>query len=120
MTDGAIILDGMRFYSYHGAAPQEAIVGAWYRVTLEIHSNLSKAVLSDCLDDTVDYSAVASTVRKEMSVRSRLLEHVAGRIAASIMDRYPGITSLTVTVTKENPPVGCVCSGSSVRITAHK
>lgn len=119
MTIGSssIILDQMRFYSYHGVAPQETLAGAWYQVTLEVCADLSQAISTDALEGTIDYSEMALIVRKEMSVPSKLLEHAAGRIGNSIMESYPAIEWVTVTLTKENPPICCPCQGSSVKIT---
>ena len=36
ITEQTITLDSLRFYAYHGAEPQEAIVGAWYTVDITI------------------------------------------------------------------------------------
>ena len=40
-----------------------------------------------------------------MSIPSKLLEHIAGRIYNKISTQYPEIISLEVSVAKLNPPV---------------
>jgi dihydroneopterin aldolase len=41
-----------------------------------------------------------------MSIRSKLLEHVAQRIINRVFKELPGVKSLEVTVAKQNPPIG--------------
>jgi len=48
------------------------------------------------------------------------LEHVAGRIAQSLLNEFPTLQSVTVTVCKENPPVGIPCKSSGFTLTATK
>lgn len=120
ITGGTIRLENMRFYSYHGAAPQERVTGAWYRVDIEIQTDFTQAVLTDSLDGTVDYSKVAITVKNQMETPSLLLEHVAGRIGQALMREFPQISRLTVSVAKENPPVCCPCKASACTVTFSK
>lgn len=117
LKKGTIRLDNMRFYSYHGAVPQENTVGAWYRVSIEIETDFSQAMESDSLEGTVDYSRVALIAKEQMNIPSRLIEHAAARIACAVMGTFPKVREITVTVVKENPPVCCSCSGSAVSVT---
>ena len=111
-------MEGLRFYAYHGAEPQEAIVGAWYTVDITIRADVTDAILSDSLSGTVNYAQAAQVIKQQMQIRSALLEHVAGRIANSLFREFSKITEVTVRVSKENPPVGIPCSKASVEITA--
>ena len=67
---------------------------------------LAAAEQSDCLDDTLDYSAVYKIVASEMATPSNLLENVAFRIRAAIGEAYPAIPEFEISVSKKNPPVG--------------
>ena len=118
--DQCISLCGMRFYAYHGAEAQEAVVGGWFMVDVNIKTDATLAVESDDLKGTINYASVAGIVKEQMQIRSALLEHVAGRIAQSILDAFVSIKTVTVTVSKEHPPVGVPCSASSFTITASK
>ena len=118
IKEQTITLDSLRFYAYHGAEPQEAIVGAWYTVSITIKTDATLAVQSDDLNGTINYAKVADITKQQMQIRSALLEHVAGRIANALLAAFPAIHSLTVKVCKENPPVGIPCSKASVEITA--
>ena len=118
IKEQTITLDSLRFYAYHGAEPQEAIVGAWYTVDITIKTDATLAVQSDDLNGTINYAKVADITKQQMQIRSALLEHVAGRIANALLDAFPAISLLNVKVSKENPPVGIPCSKASVEITA--
>ena len=120
IKEQAITLDSLRFYSYHGAEPQEAIVGAWYTVSIAMKADVTAAILSDDLNGTINYAKVTDITKQQMAIRSALLEHVAGRIAQSLLNEFPTLQSVTVTVCKENPPVGIPCKSSGFTLTATK
>ena len=70
-----IELRRMTFYAYHGVAPQETRVGNTFIVDLILTAPLENAVWSDDLSDTINYATVYETVKAEMAIPSRLLEH---------------------------------------------
>jgi len=120
IREQSISLNGLRFYAYHGAEPQEAIVGAWYTVSVELKTDATAAILSDNLDGTISYALVADVIKAQMQIRSALLEHVTGRIAQALLNEFPSLNAVTITVCKENPPIGIPCQSSSFTLTASK
>ena len=116
ITQSSIQLHDMRFYAYHGVMEQERRVGGEYLVSLQVETDLSRAVLSDSVADTINYAQLYDVVRHEMAEPSQLLEHVAGRIGQRVLDRFPQVTALTVSVTKCNPPMGADSKGASVEL----
>lgn len=112
----SITLHDLRFYAYHGVLPQERRVGGEYTVTLRVDADLSRAVVSDDVNDTLNYADLYAVVKDEMSKPSALLEHVAGRIGHAVCRQFPMVESLTVTITKVNPPMGADCGGASVEL----
>lgn len=111
-----IYLDEMRFYAYHGVMEQERLVGGEYCVSLAVEADLTEAVRTDDVANTVNYAALYEVVKSEMAVPSKLLEHVAGRIGRRALDMFERITTLTIRVTKLNPPMGADCKGASVEL----
>lgn len=101
-----IELKEMRFYAYHGVAPQETVVGNTFIVDLLLTAPLEQAVRSDNLNDTINYAEVYELVKEEMSLPSRLLEHVAGRILGALKRRFPLLEAARISVSKLNPPFG--------------
>lgn len=109
-----------RFYAFHGVLPQERRVGGWFTVTLRVGYDWSQAAETDDVADTLNYADLYALVKREMAVPSKLLEHVAGRIATSVKTCYPNVTSLDLWLTKENPPMGADCKGAGVEMRMKK
>ena len=103
---GLIQIEGMEFYAYHGCLKEEQIVGNKFLLDLQIETDLSKAAQTDNIKDALNYQTVYELIRKEMILKSHLLEHIANRIITTIYDNYPEVIKLTVKVSKMNPPIG--------------
>lgn len=96
----------MEFYSFHGHFREEQIVGSRFLVDLIIEADLSAPAVSDNLKDAINYHVAYKLVKEEMEKKSKLLEHIAGRILESIYNNFEGLKKVTVKVSKTNPPVG--------------
>lgn len=116
LTKGYVLLRNARFHAFHGLMPQESRVGADFIVDLRVGYPLERVLESDEVDDTLNYAALYALVEKEMHQPSRLLEHVAGRIAAAIGKTFQQAMSIDLTLTKLNPPMGADCDGAGVEI----
>lgn len=102
---GLIEVKGLEVYAYHGVHDVEQLVGQWYLVDISLNLDFSAAEQNDELAGTVDYSYINDLVRSEMAVKSKLIEHVAGRIKEKIQTSYPLIESGEISISKLNPPV---------------
>ena len=114
LTDSYITLRNVRFHAFHGVLPQERQVGGDFMVTLRVGCPLERAMETDDVADTIDYSALYAIVEREMAVPSKLLEHVAGRIVKAVTAAFPEVTSVDLELTKLNPPMGADCDGAVV------
>ena len=112
-----IVLDDVRLYAYHGVMEQEDRVGGWFSVSLRVHCDISKAMETDCVADTVSYADLLETVKREMDIPSKLLEHVAGRICKSVMKNFPQVKKTELRLMKLNPPMGADCAGAGVEMS---
>ena len=115
-TESHIYINDILLHARHGVLPQERLTGNDYRVSLRAGLNISKAMQSDCVDDTVNYAALFAIIKEEMLTPSALIEHVAGRIARRIMLTFDSISTLSLSITKLNPPMGADCAGAGVEI----
>ena len=100
-----ICLNNIEVYAYHGVFELEQKVGQWYTVNLEIDVDFSEAAINDDLKGTIDYSMLNEIIRKEMAVKSKLIEHVAHRVANGVLETFPNIEGGTLSIAKKNPPV---------------
>jgi len=103
---GKIQVNNIKLYANHGCLNEEAMIGSWYRVDIEVNVDLTKSSISDDLEDTVDYVQLNHIVKEEMVIRSKLLEEVANRILDRFFLELKMIKSATVSVAKLNPPIG--------------
>ena len=103
---GKIQVNNIKLYANHGCLDEEAMIGSWYRVDIEVEVNLAKSSISDALEDTVDYVHLNHIVKEEMAKRSKLLEEVARRILDRFFLELKMIKTATVRVAKINPPIG--------------
>ena len=116
LMSSKIYLRNVRFHAFHGVLPQEGIVGNDYLVNLVLDYDFSSAMKTDDLQGTLNYAAVYQKVREEMAVPSKLLEHVAGRIAHRLFSDFPEIQKLQLSITKVNPPMGADSDGAGVEV----
>lgn len=120
LMSSKIYLRNVRFHAFHGILPQEGIVGNDYLVNLVLDYDFSSAMKTDDLQGTLNYAEVYQKVREEMAVPSKLLEHVAGRIAHRLFSDFPEIQKLQLSITKVNPPMGADSDGAGVEVVLTK
>lgn len=111
-----IRISRLRVYAYHGVLPQEGRVGNTYLLDIRLDLSDTAAALTDDLAATVDYGAVCSLVRREMATPSRLLESLAYRVAMSILQHFPKVARITLSLDKDNPPVGGDIGAAGVEV----
>ena len=111
-----ITINGLRFHAYHGVLPQERLTGNDYLINLRVRYSIEKAMHTDSVEDTLNYATVYEAVASEMMIPSNLLEHVAGRIGTHLLDMFPEIKDIDLSITKLNPPMGTDCTGAGVEV----
>lgn len=113
-----IRIEKMKVFALHGVLPQERSVGANFYVSIMADVDVQPlAYEQDELEGTVSYAMLTVAVREEMQKPSKLLEHVAKRIADRILMENPTISLVEVEVEKENPPLGVLCQSIGVKMT---
>lgn len=115
--DMYIHLNGLKLYAYHGVLPQENRIGAEYTLNLRLKTDFSHAAENDCLEGTVNYAEVFKAVKEEMNIPSLLLEHVIRRIASRLLNDFPAVSEIRITLDKQNPPMGADCKEVGVEAT---
>ena len=80
-----VIVEGIKVYAYHGCMEEEAVLGGNYSVDVSVETDFTDAVKSDDLNDTVNYVQVCEIVKREMAIRSKLIEQPPVLITAYAM-----------------------------------
>lgn len=120
IDDGYIFIKGIKMRAFHGVSPQERLTGNDFSIDVRVGCSMEQAMRTDSLDDTPNYADVYDIVKQEMQVPSKLLEHVAGRIAEHIFNDIRQAQTIDLTITKINPPMGACCDGAGVEVHLHR
>ena len=110
-----ILLENIRFFAYHGVAPQETTVGNEFIVSLRLKTDITRAIESDDVADTVNYAEIHQAVKEEMDIPSKLLEHVA-RIVLRLFNDFPTVECIDLKLSKRNPPMGADIETAGVEV----
>ena len=93
---GTVRLVNAVFYGHHGVMQEEHQIGGRYEV--------------DDLSETVNYEEVYGFVKDLVTENNfYLIEKLAYLIAHRVVEAYPDVEAVEVTVRKPNPPVGGPC-----------
>jgi 7,8-dihydroneopterin aldolase/epimerase/oxygenase len=117
MTD-AIFVNGLVLHAYHGVMPHEGKVGQPFVLDLVLDIDLAEASRTDKLKHTVSYDLLVKTASEAFCARRyRLVEAAAGAVADAVLDRYPPIRSIRITVRKPHAPIAATFDDVGVIIT---
>ena len=117
MTD-TVFVAGLALHAYHGVMQHEAKVGQTFQLDLVLDIDLAEASRSDKLAHTVGYDQVVEVASASFCARRyRLVEAAAGAVADAVLDRFPTVVSVRVTVHKPHAPIAATFADVGVTIT---
>jgi 7,8-dihydroneopterin aldolase/epimerase/oxygenase len=113
-------LRGISIYTHHGVSDAEQEVGQRLEFDLSFDVPDCDAVLTDRIEDTVDYSEVCDIVALAATERSyRTLERLAQVIGQRLIERY-GCHSVRVRASKPEPPLPLSLQEVGVEVTQER
>ena len=102
----AIFVNGLALHAYHGVMQHEAKVGQTFKLDLLLDIELAEASRTDKLKNTVSYETVVKTATEAFCARRyKLVEAAAGAVATAILDGFPQVRRIRVTVHKPHAPI---------------
>jgi 7,8-dihydroneopterin aldolase/epimerase/oxygenase len=108
---------GLSIYTHHGVSDAEQEVGQRLEFDLTFDVPDCDAVLTDRVDDTVDYSEVCDIVALAATEKSyRTLERLCQVVAGRLMERFD-CESVRVRAAKPEPPLPYVVQEAGVEVT---
>src|SRR5665648_161880 len=112
----AIHLRGLEFYAYHGALPEEQVLGQRFLIDIDLFTDLSQAGFSDQVEDTIHYGEVYQVIKDCVrGERHQLLERLADDIAQRVLRKF-SCTAVRLEVHKPQAPIPGICRDVSVEI----
>lgn len=112
-----IRIEGLEFHGFHGVPAAEREIGHRYRVDAALELDLRPSAATDDLERTVNYAEVARTLLEVGAGPSvQLVETLAERMAAAVLQRYPLIEAVELKVAKIHPPVALQFAAAAIEI----
>jgi len=116
MTDH-VFVTGLALHAYHGVMQHEAKVGQTFKLDLTLDLDLTEASRTDKLVHTVGYDQVVEVASKAFCARRhRLVEAAAGAVAEAVLDRFPQVAAVRVTIHKPHAPIAATFDDVGVAI----
>lgn len=108
----------MEFYGYHGVFPEENRLGQRFIIDLVVEADLQKAGKEDNLEESINYGELFQVCKEIVEGKPlNLIEAVAEKISATILQQYTAVRSTTVKVIKPDPPIPGHYQSVAVEIT---
>ncbi|RDX76462.1 Dihydroneopterin aldolase 2 [Mucuna pruriens] len=101
-----LILRGLSFHGFHGAKPEERMLGQKFLVDIDAWMDLKAAGKTDHLSDTVSYTEIYDVAKEVLEGSPQnLLESVAQKIAITTLTNHKEISAVRVKVGKPHVAV---------------
>jgi 7,8-dihydroneopterin aldolase/epimerase/oxygenase len=115
-----VFIRGIDFYGYHGVPAEERHIGHRYRVDLELRVE-GKADETDHISDTVDYGLAARLITQiGLDENAHTVERLARRMGERILDEFPTVSSLWISVAKPLPPSPVIADEAGVELELNR
>lgn len=119
---GKILLHNMRFYGYHGVLEEENRLGQEFQIDVELTFDFDKAIRTDDVRDTIDYSKVYEIAKNNVEKKKfNLIEALAGNILEEIKKEYDNelvnsSLKIKVRVRKPSAPISGIFDFAQVEV----
>ena len=107
-------VENLKIYAFHGCMEEEKVIGSDYIINIEAVCFVGNDAFNDVISDTRDYVDLARIAKREMLIRSKLLEAVVKRIIDRSFEEIDVLNKISVTVSKLNPPINADVEAVSV------
>jgi len=115
-----IEIRGLSIYTHHGVSEAEQEVGQRLEFDISFDVPDCDAMLTDRLEDTIDYGQVCDIVALAATERSyKTLERLAQVVGQRLMERY-GSESVRVRAAKPEPPLPLAIQEVAVEVTQER
>jgi dihydroneopterin aldolase len=119
-TSVQVELRSLSIYTHHGVTEAEREIGQRLEIDLDFDVPECDAVLTDRLDDTIDYAEVCDIVALAATERSyRTLERLCHVIGERLMERF-GCEQVRVRAAKPEPPLPLALGEVAVEVVEER
>lgn len=116
-----ISIYGISATGHHGVFDYEKRDGQEFVIDVVLHVDISRAALSDNVENTVDYGAVSQLVVAQIQAGPwDLIEKLGHEIAEAILRSYRTVATVEVVVHKPQAPIPVPFSDVTIGLTRHQ
>ncbi|WP_316826871.1 dihydroneopterin aldolase [Pedobacter miscanthi] len=110
-----VALKDVKCFALHGYYPEEQLIGNHFVVDLE--TAFIPQGFNDELAQTVNYEDLNNIILEEMKHTQKLLETVLNKIISKVIELYPFVDTVEVSMKKLNPPMPGQIGHSFVKLS---
>ena len=110
-----VALKDVKCFALHGYYPEEQLIGNHFVVDLE--TEFTPQGFDDELAQTVNYEDLNHIILEEMKHTQKLLESVLKNIISNVIELYPFVETVQVSMKKLNPPMPGQIGHSFVKLS---
>jgi dihydroneopterin aldolase len=119
-SSAEIEIRGLSIYTHHGVTDAEQEIGQRLEFDISFDVPDCDAMLTDRLEDTIDYAQVCDIVALAATERSyRTLERLSQVVGERLMERY-GSETVRVRAAKPEPPLPLAIQEIAVEVTQER
>src|SRR5260221_10559262 len=117
MTTVVLRIDRLALHARHGVLAEERTLGQHFFLDLVVTAEVGDALTSDRIDDSVNYAALIKAATHTFTARAfNLIEAAAAAVADDLLEHFPGVLAVTVTVHKPQAPVTALVADISATV----
>jgi len=107
----------LALFAYHGVNDEEQRIGQRFYIDMSLIIAPVSATRSDRLEDTISYEDVIHCAEDAfLEKKYRTIERAANAVGSAIMEQFPTIQNLSVTVHKPSAPVAAIFDDVAVTV----
>ena len=107
----------LALFAYHGVNDEEQRIGQRFYIDMSLIIAPVSATRSDRLEDTISYEDVIHCAEDAFREKKfRTIERAAYAVGSAIMEQFPTIQNLSVTVHKPSAPVAAIFDDVAVTV----
>ncbi|WP_293789954.1 dihydroneopterin aldolase [uncultured Pedobacter sp.] len=110
-----VALKDVKCFALHGYYAEEQLTGNHF--IIDLTTEFTPVGFEDDLAKTVNYEDLNSIINAEMKNTQKLLETVLNNIISKVIDKYPFVEKLEVSIKKLNPPMPGQIGHSFVKLS---
>lgn len=110
-----VALKDVKCFALHGYYTEEQLIGNHFIIDLE--TEFTPQGFDDELTQTVNYEDLNTIILEEMKNTQKLLETVLNNIISKVIELYPFVETVNVSMKKLNPPMPGQIGHSFVKLS---